>query len=211
MRFITVTSVACLVASAAAFEYPDFVPLNKRQEPGTPQYECHANCGGIITASRSDGYCDSSDFKSMFNDCMNCALEYDIWKYYGNSVSSAAENCGLDATPVQPSSSSASTATSTSTATETETEAESTSTVTESDTETETISSTETSTDSTTVSSTPVIPTVTTTTTPTSSEGAASGTPTPSNPEFTGGASSNAPAGLFMGGLVGSFVAALMV
>ncbi|KAL4903212.1 hypothetical protein BDW74DRAFT_180079 [Aspergillus multicolor] len=208
MKFNTVASIICLVASAAAFEYPDFVPLNKRQEPGTPQYECHANCGGIITASRSDGYCDTGDFKSMLNDCLNCALEYDIWKYYGNSVSSAAENCRLDATPVQPSSSSA---TATATSTSTETEAESTSTSTESGTETETASSTETTADSTTVSSTPVIPAATATTTPTSSEGATSSTPTTSDPEFTGGATSNAPAGLFMGGLVGSFVAALMV
>ncbi|KAL3474015.1 hypothetical protein BJX99DRAFT_260857 [Aspergillus californicus] len=199
MRFITVASIACIVAGAAAFEFPDFVPLHRRQAPGTPQYECHANCGGIITASRSDGFCDSSDFESMLSDCLDCALVYDIWRYYGNSVSAAAEECGLDATPVEP----------TSTATETEP----TSTATETSTEETTSASEEASStatnSSTSVSSTPVIPTVTTTTTPTP-PGSSTATPSPSDPEFTGGAALTSPAGPFMVGLIGSVLAALM-
>ncbi|KAL4812759.1 hypothetical protein BDW67DRAFT_188334 [Aspergillus spinulosporus] len=208
MRAISVVSVACIVASVAAFQYPDFVPLSKRQEPGTPEYECHANCGGIITASRSDGYCDSSDFKSMLSDCLDCALEYDIWKYYGNSVSSAAEKCGLDASPVEPTSSSASTATETTTSSETSSETASTSAVVGSSSEG--ASPTEITTDSTIVKSTPVIPTATTPVTPTSPGSATSTTPTPSDPEFTGGATSNSPRGWLVGGLVGAFAAVLI-
>ncbi|KAL2829183.1 hypothetical protein BDW59DRAFT_37503 [Aspergillus cavernicola] len=221
MRFTAVTSIACIVASATAFQYPDFVPLHRRQEPGTPQYECHANCGGVITASRSEGFCDDSDFVSMLSDCLDCAVEYDIWRYYGSSVSAAAEECGLDGTPIEPSSSSTSTAasetstsTETITETETETEPEQTSTAVETSTE-ETISTTEeassTPTDSpTSVSSTPVIPTVTTTTTPTPPGSSPTSTPSPSEPEYTGAAALNSPAGLFMGGLVGSIMVALM-
>ena len=32
--------------------------------------------------------------------CLDCALEFDIWQYYGDSVSTAAKACGLDATPL---------------------------------------------------------------------------------------------------------------
>lgn len=62
--------------------------------------------GGIITAARTDGYCDADDFKTELTDCLNCAVEFDIWKYYGSSVSKAATACGLDATPVEASSTS---------------------------------------------------------------------------------------------------------
>lgn len=60
--------------------------------------------GGVITAGRSDGYCDTDNFKTELTDCLNCAVEFDIWKYYGGSVSKAATACGLDATPVEASS-----------------------------------------------------------------------------------------------------------
>lgn len=122
--------------------------------------------GGIITEARSDGYCDKSDFKTKLSDCLDCALEFDIWKYYGNSVSSAAEECGLDATPVESSSSSSSSATASETATETGSQTESSSTPTESSTES-TAAPEETTDSSVTVSSTPVIPTANTATTPT--------------------------------------------
>ncbi|CAP86728.1 hypothetical protein EN45_049290 [Penicillium chrysogenum] len=104
MRPVNLAAFACAVIGASAFEFPDFVPLHKRQEPGTPAYECHANCGGVITAGRSDGYCDTDDFKTELADCLKCAVEFDIWKYYGGSVSKAANACGLDATPVEASS-----------------------------------------------------------------------------------------------------------
>ncbi|KAL4939957.1 hypothetical protein BDV06DRAFT_28391 [Aspergillus oleicola] len=199
MKLTATFLIACIVASVAAFEYPDFIPLQKRQAPGTPEYECHANCGGIITLSRSDGYCDTDDFTTKLSDCLDCALEYDIWKWYGNSVSKAADECGVDATPVEPTSSSSSAVS----------ETEEPTSTTETSPETTSVSE-RTATDSTTLSSTPVIATGTATTTPTPSESSASGTPTPADPEFTGGAVLNAPAGLVLGGLVGPLVAALM-
>ncbi|KAL2819206.1 hypothetical protein BJX63DRAFT_382697 [Aspergillus granulosus] len=220
---LTVASLACIVAGASAFQYPDFVPLHKRQAPGTPQYECHANCGGVITASRQEGFCDSSDFQSLLSACLDCALEYDVWRYYGNSVGAAAEECGLDGTPVEPTSSTTTTTatetttettteTETSSSTETETGTEPTTTATSSSTDTEEPTETE---SSTTVSSTstPVIPTVTTTTTTPPPGSTTSPTPSPEDPEdpeFTGAAALNSPAGLFMGGLVGSLIAAFM-
>lgn len=60
--------------------------------------------GGVITAGRTDGYCNTDDFKTELADCLKCAVEFDIWKYYGGSVSKAATACGLDATPVEASS-----------------------------------------------------------------------------------------------------------
>jgi hypothetical protein len=60
--------------------------------------------GGVITAGRTGGYCDTDDFKTELADCLKCAVEFDIWKYYGGSVSKAATACRLDATPVEESS-----------------------------------------------------------------------------------------------------------
>jgi hypothetical protein len=45
MHLVTLISFACTVISASAFQFPEFVPLHRRQEAGTPAYECHANCG----------------------------------------------------------------------------------------------------------------------------------------------------------------------
>ncbi|EXJ83792.1 hypothetical protein A1O1_07419 [Capronia coronata CBS 617.96] len=100
MRTSLVAVAAFGVATASAtFVYPENVPLHRRQAPGTPQYDCHANCGGVIVDGRTEGYCDTADFTTKLDACLDCALVYDIWQYYGNSVSSAAEECGVDATP----------------------------------------------------------------------------------------------------------------
>lgn len=45
MRLVNLAALACAVISASAFDFPEFVPLHRRQEAGTPAYECHANCG----------------------------------------------------------------------------------------------------------------------------------------------------------------------
>ncbi|KGO49068.1 hypothetical protein PEXP_011170 [Penicillium expansum] len=127
MHLVNVAAFACTVLSVSAFEFPDFVPLHRRQDPGTPAYECHANCGGVITAGRTDGYCDAATFKTELSDCLKCALEFDIWKYYGNSVSKAATACGLDATPVKVSSTSTEASSTSTEASSTSTEAPSTS------------------------------------------------------------------------------------
>jgi hypothetical protein len=43
---VAIGSVASLVTAAATpgFEFPDTVPMHKRQTEG-PAYECHASCG----------------------------------------------------------------------------------------------------------------------------------------------------------------------
>lgn len=35
----------------------------------------------------------------LLDDCLDCALKYKIWQWYGDKVSAAAGKCGLDATP----------------------------------------------------------------------------------------------------------------
>ncbi|OKL55827.1 hypothetical protein UA08_08818 [Talaromyces atroroseus] len=84
-----------------AVELSELLPLEKRQdlEPGTPLYECHASCGYAILISESSNYCSNSTFTSDLSSCLECALTYDIWQYYGSEVSSAATACGDDATP----------------------------------------------------------------------------------------------------------------
>ncbi|EFQ26798.1 hypothetical protein CGRA01v4_08932 [Colletotrichum graminicola] len=106
MRSFVTCAVLVSIASAAAaqlghplFEYPDTVPLDKRQEPGTPRYQCHEDCGVLISLGRQDGYCETAEWTERYGRCMSCALEYDIWKYYSGSVTTAATKCGLDPTP----------------------------------------------------------------------------------------------------------------
>ncbi|KNG82900.1 hypothetical protein ANOM_008192 [Aspergillus nomiae NRRL 13137] len=80
MHLPTLVTLACMAVSASAFQYPDFVPLHRRQDPGTPEYDCHANCGGVIVA----------------------ALRHVEVLRLGRSK--AATGCGVDATPVEASS-----------------------------------------------------------------------------------------------------------
>ncbi|KZL82262.1 hypothetical protein CI238_08493, partial [Colletotrichum incanum] len=118
--FVTCTVLASVASMAVAqlghplFEYPDTVPIEKRQDPGTPRYQCHEDCGLLITLGRQDGYCDSSEWTERYDRCMACALTESIWQYYSSSVTAAASKCGL--TPV-PSSSGGAAETSTAPAT----------------------------------------------------------------------------------------------
>jgi hypothetical protein len=58
--------------------------------------------GGNIVASRSDGHCAAwTVFKSELNTCLGCALKYEIWQYYCDSMSKAGTACGLEANPVE--------------------------------------------------------------------------------------------------------------
>jgi hypothetical protein len=45
--------LSVLISCIWALEFPSLLPIEKRQdvEPGTPLYECHANCGITPTAS----------------------------------------------------------------------------------------------------------------------------------------------------------------
>ncbi|TEA15764.1 hypothetical protein C8034_v002335 [Colletotrichum sidae] len=101
--FVTCTvlaSVTSLVAAGPSFEYPAGVPaVEKRQEPGTPRYACHENCGLIISLGREEGYCDSSEWKTRYSSCLECANEFAIWMYYGSGVTNAAKGCGLTPVP----------------------------------------------------------------------------------------------------------------
>ncbi|KAF6827390.1 hypothetical protein CMUS01_09012 [Colletotrichum musicola] len=119
--FVTCTVLASVASLAAAhvaarqptFEYPEGVPaVEKRQDPGTPRYLCHENCGTLITIGRTENYCDTSEWTTRYSACMECANEFGIWMYYSSGVTNAAKVCGL--TPVPSPSGGASTPSSTS-------------------------------------------------------------------------------------------------
>ncbi|KAJ5984318.1 hypothetical protein N7481_006417 [Penicillium waksmanii] len=100
MLFISLPRVAffaLLLSSVLALQLPD---LFSRQEPGSPNYNCHEDCG-LITAYWHKGgdYCDTADFKTRLSNCLKCALTQDVWKYYGEDVKNAANECHVDATP----------------------------------------------------------------------------------------------------------------
>ncbi|PWY88875.1 hypothetical protein BO94DRAFT_574877 [Aspergillus sclerotioniger CBS 115572] len=99
---LLIAAVAAFVTSSFALNFPNVLPMLRREsiEPGSPLYECHADCGGVILISQdSDDYCSNSTYKSELSDCLKCALTYNIWQYYGDDVASAAEACGDSATP----------------------------------------------------------------------------------------------------------------
>ncbi|KAM0236625.1 hypothetical protein ACHAP5_009311 [Fusarium lateritium] len=96
------TLLACATLSVALdprFEFPDTVPLVKRQQPGTPQYACHEDCGLLITLARETGFCENDEWNERYDRCMACANTYGIWKYYGEGVEKAAEQCDLSPSP----------------------------------------------------------------------------------------------------------------
>jgi hypothetical protein len=62
-----------------------------------------------VSISREDDYCEMSNFTTNLDDCLNCADEFNIWEYYGESIEEAAEDCGLEATPVAASNTASST------------------------------------------------------------------------------------------------------
>ncbi|KAK1719512.1 hypothetical protein CaCOL14_001788 [Colletotrichum acutatum] len=98
MKFIT--AVALLASTATALEWLPVVPLHARQVTSGAKYECHENCGYAILGAAEDGYCTNSTWTDYFEDCLQCANTFDIWQYYGDGVTEAADGCNLDATPV---------------------------------------------------------------------------------------------------------------
>ncbi|CAH0024675.1 unnamed protein product [Clonostachys rhizophaga] len=97
---LLLSSAMLVTALQPRFEYPEEVPaLERRQEPGTPRYQCHEDCGLLITLGRQDGYCKNSEWNERYGRCMICANTFGIWEYYGNSVTKAAKGCGLSPTP----------------------------------------------------------------------------------------------------------------
>ncbi|KAH8901314.1 hypothetical protein GQ53DRAFT_835168 [Thozetella sp. PMI_491] len=97
-----------LVASAAGVaasmdELQLISRLLKRQEPGTPAYYCHDNCGqAIIQARNSANVCTDSIFLTDYQNCLQCAGpdNQNIWIYYGTTLTNAATPCGLSTTPL---------------------------------------------------------------------------------------------------------------
>ncbi|KAF5012458.1 hypothetical protein FDECE_1510 [Fusarium decemcellulare] len=80
------------------FQFPDSVPLSRRQTSG-PEYQCHANCGYTILGAEDEGYCDDAEWKELLEGCLKCANTYDMWGDYGEGVKGAAKGCGIDAEP----------------------------------------------------------------------------------------------------------------
>ncbi|KAF7551911.1 hypothetical protein G7Z17_g4666 [Cylindrodendrum hubeiense] len=104
MRSFVAYSLLASATFASALErrwdYPAEVPaLHRRQAPGTPAYACHENCGLLITLGREEGFCDNAEWNERYGKCMICANTFEIWVYYKNGVTSAAEQCDLSPTP----------------------------------------------------------------------------------------------------------------
>ena len=101
-RFLIASFIALSSASLTPEDHL-FSALLKRQEPGTPSYDCHDNCGTAITVSKAGGdFCTDEVFLYDYNNCLQCSGpdNFDIWKYYGRSLGKAAETCeGLETEP----------------------------------------------------------------------------------------------------------------
>jgi len=100
---ILITGLIAAVGASMHTETDNFATLLKRQEPGTPAYNCHDNCGTAITISKAnDDVCSNEVFLFDYKNCLQCAGpdSYNIWRYYGRSLSSVAAKCGLDTEPL---------------------------------------------------------------------------------------------------------------
>ena len=106
-----------------------FAMLLKRQAPGTPEYNCHDNCGkpsippfrplfwlvrrlttllfragqAVIQTRESDNLCTNEDFISNYQNCLQCAGpdNYDIWRLYGETLADVGEWCGMGIEPAK--------------------------------------------------------------------------------------------------------------
>merc|ERR1711988_250230 len=106
MQLTSIVAIGAVATAAAAinfergFTYPAGVPhVDKRQTSGA-KYECHSNCGYALQAVEgSDDVCDDDEWNTLYLGCLDCALEHDIWRYYGGGLTPAGEACGLSTTP----------------------------------------------------------------------------------------------------------------
>ncbi|KAI1143543.1 hypothetical protein F5Y05DRAFT_408988 [Hypoxylon sp. FL0543] len=95
--------LAATAVSASTDELQLFARLLKRQEPGSPAYNCHDNCGQAIIQGRSSSdVCHDDIFLSDYKACLQCAGpdNQDIWQYYGGTLTKDATSCGLSTTPL---------------------------------------------------------------------------------------------------------------
>ncbi|KAI1083135.1 hypothetical protein F5B20DRAFT_528709 [Whalleya microplaca] len=96
-------AIAATTVSASTEELQFFSRLLKRQEPGSPAYNCHDNCGqAIIQARNSKDVCTDETFLTDYKNCLQCSGpdNEDIWQYYGNTLTKSAQPCGLSTTPL---------------------------------------------------------------------------------------------------------------
>ncbi|KAK4443227.1 hypothetical protein QBC34DRAFT_417433 [Podospora aff. communis PSN243] len=96
LSLFTLLMAATSVFAAAS---PDITDLLARQAPGTPQFDCHSACGSTISGSRVEGHCTNETWTGNYEKCLECALEFDIWKHYSTTIGNAAKTCGLTAVP----------------------------------------------------------------------------------------------------------------
>ncbi|KAI0111264.1 hypothetical protein GGR51DRAFT_71616 [Nemania sp. FL0031] len=102
LNWILAAAIATHGAVAAVDELSLFASLLRRQEPGSDEYNCHEACGeAIIEGRASDDVCSDDEFLTNYSSCLKCAGpdNFDIWKYYGTTLSGYAEPCGLSTTP----------------------------------------------------------------------------------------------------------------
>ncbi|KAI1407863.1 hypothetical protein F5Y13DRAFT_205664 [Hypoxylon sp. FL1857] len=95
--------IAATAVSASTDELQLFARLLKRQEPGSPAYNCHDNCGqAIIQGRNSADVCHDDTFLTDYKACLQCAGpdNQDIWQYYGATLTRDATPCGLSTTPL---------------------------------------------------------------------------------------------------------------
>ncbi|RYP34110.1 hypothetical protein DL767_004445 [Monosporascus sp. MG133] len=64
--------------------------------------ECHADCGYFIVGSSLPDQCGNATWTELLDDCLDCALEHDIWNIYRDGVTQAAGACDLPVVPEQP-------------------------------------------------------------------------------------------------------------
>ncbi|KAI0012111.1 hypothetical protein F4779DRAFT_569426 [Xylariaceae sp. FL0662B] len=104
-RFYWALCLAVVVkaVSASTEESQFFLHLLRRQAPGSPAFNCHDNCGqAVIASKKSDDVCNDNAFLTDYKNCLQCSGpdNEDIWKWYGNTLTKAAEPCGLSTTPL---------------------------------------------------------------------------------------------------------------
>ncbi|KAF2475062.1 uncharacterized protein BDR25DRAFT_301542 [Lindgomyces ingoldianus] len=106
MVFISLTGAFFAIAFVAArevVEVHELAVMLIRQEPGTPAYNCHDNCGQAITLSKANAnVCENEAFLSDYKNCLQCSGpdNEDIWKMYGNTLSKVGASCDLSTTPL---------------------------------------------------------------------------------------------------------------
>ena len=88
--FLGVTALTSAVTAATAdADLKVFASLLKRQAPGSPEYNCHDNCGqAIIQARSSPSYCTDNIFLTDYKNCLQCSGpdNVNIWSMYGRYV-----------------------------------------------------------------------------------------------------------------------------